>query len=153
MILREGRPDNTKDRLPREVRTYDFLDSLEIKYGAGNAEIKIDDEGNIRLIEVGQRMSGDCIGTDLVKYSTGYDYVGMVIQIACGEAPDFTPIVEPFPVESVFILDQEDLDKFHYMQEHEPERIIRVVDLDLDLLNSATNSSTRAGCYVIRHVD
>ena len=143
--------DEVKEKI-RQVVDHAF-DSLEIKYGAGNAEIKIDDEGNIRLIEVGQRMSGDCIGTDLVKYSTGYDYVGMVIQIACGEAPDFTPIVEPFPVESVFILDQEDLDKFHYMQEHEPERIIRVVDLDLDLLNSATNSSTRAGCYVIRHVD
>ena len=32
LILRDGRPEETKDRLPREVRTYDFLDSLEIKY-------------------------------------------------------------------------------------------------------------------------
>lgn len=32
MELYEGRPKNTEDRLPREVRTYDFLDGLHIKY-------------------------------------------------------------------------------------------------------------------------
>ena len=32
MILYNGRPDNTQGRLPREVRTYDFLDSLSIPY-------------------------------------------------------------------------------------------------------------------------
>lgn len=32
MELYNGRPENIKDRLPREVRTYDFLDSLGIEY-------------------------------------------------------------------------------------------------------------------------
>lgn len=32
MELFEGRPENVEGRLPREVRTYDFLDSLGIKY-------------------------------------------------------------------------------------------------------------------------
>lgn len=32
MELFNGRPENTTDRLPREVRTYDFLDSLGIAY-------------------------------------------------------------------------------------------------------------------------
>ena len=32
MILYNGRPENTEGRLPREVRTYDLLDSLEINY-------------------------------------------------------------------------------------------------------------------------
>ena len=32
MELFDGRPENTEGRLPREVRTYDFLDSLGIKY-------------------------------------------------------------------------------------------------------------------------
>ncbi len=126
------------------------LDSLEIKYGASCTEVKVDDKGNIKLIEVCPRMGGDCIGSDLVKYSTGYDYVGMVAQIACGEKPDFTKIVDPIPAESVFIFTQEDLDEFYRMQREEPERILRVVDLDLDLLGNATDSSNRAGCYVIK---
>ena len=32
MKLYDGRPENTEGRLPREVRTYDLLDSLEMKY-------------------------------------------------------------------------------------------------------------------------
>lgn len=32
MELYDGRPENTENRLPREVRTYDFLDSLGIGY-------------------------------------------------------------------------------------------------------------------------
>ena len=32
MELFNGRPDNTEGRLPREIRTYDFLDKLGIKY-------------------------------------------------------------------------------------------------------------------------
>jgi Ala-tRNA(Pro) deacylase len=32
MELFDGRPENIEGRLPREVRTYDFLDSLDIKY-------------------------------------------------------------------------------------------------------------------------
>ena len=32
MELYNGRPDNIEGRLPREIRTYDFLDSLGIEY-------------------------------------------------------------------------------------------------------------------------
>ena len=32
MELYDGRPDSTDGRLPREIRTYDFLDSLGIEY-------------------------------------------------------------------------------------------------------------------------
>jgi biotin carboxylase len=35
-------------------------------------------------------MGGDCIGSHLVHISTGYDFVGMVIDIACGKEPDFS---------------------------------------------------------------
>jgi Ala-tRNA(Pro) deacylase len=32
MKLQNGRPENIENRLPREIRTYDFLDSLGIEY-------------------------------------------------------------------------------------------------------------------------
>ena len=32
MILYDGRPEDTTGRLPREVRTYDYLDNLQIPY-------------------------------------------------------------------------------------------------------------------------
>ena len=32
MELYKGRPEDTAGRLPREIRTYDFLDELGIEY-------------------------------------------------------------------------------------------------------------------------
>lgn len=63
------------------------LDALEIKNSASHTEFKVDSHGNIGIVEVGARMGGDCIGSDLVYLSTGNDYVKMVIDVACGKEP------------------------------------------------------------------
>ena len=58
------------------------LDALEIRNGAGHSELRIDKAGNIRIIEIGSRMGGDCIGSDLVPLSTGQDFVAMAVDTA-----------------------------------------------------------------------
>ena len=68
------------------------LDSLKIKNGASHSEVKINSDGTIKIVEIGGRMGGDCIGSDLVQISTGYDFVKMVIDIALGNKPDFTKV-------------------------------------------------------------
>lgn len=60
------------------------LDALHIQYGASHAELKITAEGDIRVIEIGARMGGDFIGSDLVKLSTGYDFLKGVVEVALG---------------------------------------------------------------------
>lgn len=60
------------------------LDCLEIKNGASHAEFKITPNNEIKIIEIGARMAGDCIGSHLVELSTGIDYVKAVIDIALG---------------------------------------------------------------------
>jgi hypothetical protein len=40
--------------------------------------------GNVFIIEVGARMGGDFIGSDLVYLSTGYDFLKGVIQVCLG---------------------------------------------------------------------
>ena len=138
--------DETLEKIKKTVSH--ALDSLDIKNGASHSEIKIDDEGNIRIIEIGARMGGDCIGSDLVKYSTGYDFVKMVVQVACGEKPDFTKVCNPIPVESVFIFSQHDIDELQELQKSQPEKIIRVVDYHPEEIGQTTDSSNRAGCYI-----
>ena len=124
------------------------LDSLEIKNGASHSEVKIDGEGNIKIIEIGARMGGDCIGSDLVRYSTGYDFVRMVVQIACGMAPDFSKVCDPAPVESIFIFTQEDLDEYRALCAEHPDQILQLVDLHPERIGHITDSSNRAGCYI-----
>ena len=61
------------------------LTALGVEYGASHSEILITDEGEVFIVEIGARMGGDNIGSDLVKLFTGYDFVKGVIEIALGE--------------------------------------------------------------------
>ena len=83
--------------LPAAMQTHIFditrraLDALGLTNGASHSEYKITKEGRITVMEIGGRMGGDFIGSDLVKLSTGYDFVEGVIRVALGE------IIHPEP--------------------------------------------------------
>ncbi len=126
------------------------LDALELREGASHTEFKIDADGNIKIIEAAGRMGGDAIGSHLVYYSTGYDFVGMVIDAAVGTPLSFEKDHEGFPVESHFILNEADLKEFEDIQTNEPERILTVLDFHPEKIGSTTDSSNRAGCYIVR---
>lgn len=68
------------------------LDSLGLTNGASHSEYKITSDGRICIMEIGGRMGGDFIGSDLVRLSTGYDFVKGVIEVALGmfEKPAIT---------------------------------------------------------------
>lgn len=61
------------------------LNALGLTNGASHAEYRITPEGRIVVMEIGGRMGGDFIGSDLVRLSTGYDFVKGVIEVALGE--------------------------------------------------------------------
>lgn len=61
------------------------LNALGLTNGASHAEYKITKDGRIAIMEIGGRMGGDFIGSDLVELSTGYDYLKGVIEVALGE--------------------------------------------------------------------
>jgi biotin carboxylase len=82
--LEHHQPSNLERETIHKVNasTFECLNALEIKFGAGHSEFKINSKGDIYVIEVGARMGGDFIGSHLVKLSTDYDYLKAVIQIA-----------------------------------------------------------------------
>lgn len=61
------------------------LDALGLTNGASHSEYKITKDGRIAIMEIGGRMGGDFIGSDLVRLSTGYDFVRGVIEVALGQ--------------------------------------------------------------------
>lgn len=64
--------------------TDNALNALGITNGASHSEYKITEDGDIYVIEIGGRMGGDFIGSDLVCLSIGYDFVKGVIDVALG---------------------------------------------------------------------
>lgn len=128
------------------------LSTLDITEGASHTELKIDQDGTIKIIEIGGRMGGDCIGSHLVPASTGYDFVGMVVDIACGHPPDFTIHGTPSPVAIRFIFNGEDLDRCRKMMAEHPKQMIATQLPDTLGDHPVTDSSTRYGFYIYRKV-
>ncbi len=132
-----------KELVPR------VLDCLGIRFGASHTELKIDDEGTIRIIECGGRMGGDCIGSDLVYISGGVDYVRACVDIACGRAPDLSLRQEPRIAAIRFIFSQADLDALEAIRRSHPEALCCVSDiLPLDG-REISDSSTRYGFFIL----
>lgn len=145
-------PAPVKDELLKRVKIVveHALDSLGLTEGASHSELKITYDGSIKIIEIGGRMAGDCIGSHLVHYSTGIDFVKAVIQVACGEKPDLLPDREKESVEVRFIFTEEDKQEFERIRKEQPGMLIDVVDKNFDLIGKTTDSSNRAGCYIVR---
>lgn len=61
------------------------LDALEFTNGASHCELLVSSGNEITIVEIGGRMGGDFIGSDLVMLSTGYDFVKGVIEVALGQ--------------------------------------------------------------------
>lgn len=128
------------------------LDSLEIKNGASHSEIKIDEKGNIRIIEIGARMGGDFIGSHLVQLSTGIDFVQAVIQIAMGEEPDLNRKIDKACVAVRFIFTNQDVKTFERIRREHPEYIV-FYDFETPEGRKVVDSSTRFGMYLLKSSD
>ena len=126
------------------------LRALGIRNSAAHAEFRLLANGEVGIIEIGARMGGDCIGTDLTPISTGMDYIKMVIDVAVGNKLDFSLVSKPTPVRVKFIMNKEDLDEFYRIQKNHPNSIIRFDELDNDFSRDVVDSSTRHGFYVIK---
>ena len=127
------------------------LDTLGLENGAAHIELKIDGD-RINIIEIGGRMGGDFIGSDLVKLSTGYDFVKGVIKVALGEDPE-VPEIRPVAHSGVnFIISQKDVEAYEQFKADHPGIILKE-HIDSDLSDIVTDSSNRHGYYIFRYTE
>lgn len=131
-----------------EETLYKAFAALKIEYGAIHPEFRITPDGRVMFMEIASRMGGDCIGTDLVPISSGYDFLGMVINIGCRKAPDFTPIMKPRRAEIKYIITQADIDEFNEMKQLHPYWIWRQSEIREISNNPILKSADRAGYYI-----
>lgn len=139
--------ENLKEKIQSVV--YHALDGLEITDGASHSEIKIDDNENIKIIEIGSRMGGDCIGSDLVRISTGYDFTKMVIDVALGMEPEFKKVCVPRKAAVRFIFAEEDIVECEKMLNNGWELERKFIEHEFDG-HKITDSSNRYGYYIMK---
>lgn len=70
------------------------VEALRLNDCAVHAEVKCQD-GKPNIMEIGARLGGDFISTELTRLSTGIDMVAAAIDVAMGIEPDLNPVTEP----------------------------------------------------------
>ena len=125
------------------------LTALEIENGASHSEFKLDADGNVRIIEIGSRMGGDCIGSHLVPLSSGYDFVKMVIETALGRKPDLTPAHEPLCAGIRFVFTEKDIDVLEKIRNEKPDLLQMVSEMEPVGGHPVVDSGSRFGYYIL----
>lgn len=125
------------------------LTALGVTNGASHSEYRITKEGKIYVMEIGARMGGDFIGSDLVQLSTGYDFLRGVIEVALGEFHE--PVLPIKKHSGVYFLSKETEYLLPLIKEHRVAGEVRSEISDEELRPIAC-SGDRSG-YVIYQAD
>jgi len=121
--------------------------ALGIEYGASHPELMITPDHRVYVTEIGARMGGDFIGSDLVHLSTGYDFVRGVIEVALGA---FTvPAITEKHCSGVWFLSEKTPQVLEYIRAAaaHPEIVKAEVQSDI-LVSPLTKSSERSGFFI-----
>lgn len=147
--LEHHQPSALSEEQVRQVHqaTFKALNALGVQFGASHSEFKLDQNGQIFVIEVGARMGGDFIGSHLVQLCTEYDFLKSIIDVAINNA--FEPPVELKKHKTgVVFLCQENQKALSVFET--PQQINKIVELERTSqdLKSVKSSADRCGYYI-----
>lgn len=139
-------PQEVKDKVKRIVLK--ALNALHIEYGASHSELKITEDGDIRVIEIGARMGGDFIGSDLVRLSTGYDFLKGVIEVALGQFEE--PQLTEHNHSGVYFLCKETERLLPIIQNYRDYPEIVEAEITDPVLRNIEQSADRSGFFIYK---
>ena len=146
--LAHHQPSRHTAEIQAEIRrqTVLALTTLGINCGASHSEFIITDAGQVFVTEIGARMGGDFIGSDLVPLSTGYDFLKGVVEVACGTFS--LPEARFRRCSGVWFFSQKTPQVFDYIQKKTqyPE-IMRAEIFSMELVE-LTQSADRSGYFI-----
>lgn len=131
-----------------EDTLYKAFKALNIEYGAIHPEFRITPDGRILFMEIATRMGGGHIGTELTPLSSGYDFVGMVINVCCGEKPDLTKKHETRVAEVHYFITREDIKLFEEIKNNKSYNIYFASDISQVPQIEVKNNIDRLGYYI-----
>ena len=125
--------------------TKNALNALGVINGASHSEYKITADGRVYVMEIGARMGGDFIGSDLVMLSTGYHFLKGVIDVALGQFE--VPVLGETHFAGVYFLCEETKQLQTIIKEAKLPQIVRAEITD-KVLRPVLCSADRSG-YLI----
>lgn len=126
------------------------LTSLGVTNGASHSEYRITKDERVVVMEIGARMGGDFIGSDLVRLSTGYDFIKGVIEVALGDFSE--PQITEHKYSGVYFLCEETKYLLPIIQNANKNKAIVQSEITDPELHRVTRSADRSG-YAIYQAD
>ncbi len=65
--------------------------ALGINFGSVNMDLIVTDDRKVYIVDIGARMGGNLIGSHIIPYGTGIDYMGNMIRNAVGDEVNLSP--------------------------------------------------------------
>lgn len=124
------------------------LESLNICNGASHVEIKID-KNDIFIIEIGARMGGDFIGSELVRLSTGIDFTQLVLDVALGKKISINKKYSKYSM-VYFIFDEKDIYNYNKNRKLLEKYIVEEEIHNNEVKQNVTDSSNRHGYSIFQ---
>lgn len=151
--LAHHQPADLPPEIERRVveATRASLGALGVEVGASHSEVILTPQGEVVIVEIGSRMGGDHIGAELVRLSTGYDFVEGVIGVALGEFR--LPRPEPSAFAGVYYVHPEpgEVREVVDRSANFPEVVAAAVFVSPgDRVETLRESSQRAGYFLYR---
>lgn len=146
--MQHHQPANISKELASRIRELveKALTSLRIENSPSHTEVKLNSRGELYIIEIGARMGGDHITSDLVRLSTGYDMVKGCIELATGR---FTkPKFGSLKYAGVYFYSQLALEVGEIIRHHEDYPDIVEWELDDAPLPDAHSNADRGGYFL-----
>lgn len=81
-------PANIEQKAKQCVRN--AIKALGVNFGSINMDMLITPDGKVYIVDIGARMGGNMIGSCVIPYGTGIDYMGAMIQNVVGDPVDLT---------------------------------------------------------------
>lgn len=146
----EGRhivPAQLKKSVEDKIKKYSYevINVIGLDNTAVHLELKVTKRGEPILIEVGCRLGGDYITSDLVPLSTGVDMLESIIKIAVNEKINITNKISKFV--GVQFITSENYNDIVYFLKKEPKGIVKS-EIKKYKQVITTNSLDRLGYYI-----
>lgn len=69
--------------------------ALKINFGSVNMDLLLSEDGTVHIVDIGARMGGNLIGSNIIPAGAGIDYIGNMLRAAVGDEATMAPMNEP----------------------------------------------------------
>lgn len=114
-----------------------ILDTIKYRNGATHIEFKINDKEEISLMEINLRGGGDNISTKLIQLSTGFNYIGALIDISLNSFY-FPKTINNINYSGIYYLCNQTKNKITYFT-NPPKNVVEYNISSSNLVDSKTN--------------